>query len=669
MLQDPATTDLINRDTWESLAGFKEIRTLGKANQAYPAAPEITPFLTYYLRLKTIDLGEVYFIFGATKAYSASYDVVRTAHLRRPADYDEYELAIQRDLTKAPWTVRQHPLQATSPADSTGSPSVANTASRWLDLCLDKHTLCRGRDALQAIGWYPKRLLQIDETGDRVRLILTENETPLGPYATLSHCWGSKPICVLTADNMVDYSCEIPGKVLTKTFQDAIVTARRLSIRYLWIDSLCILQSGSGSDQDWRDHATAMRSVYSRSILNISVARAGSGDEGAFATRDASSVTASHVWWQVEHQPPAVELTESFWTIRRTVQHTSAAVRMLPLYSRGWVVQERYLAPRVLHFGSDRIFWECNEEPWIDESFPDGFSCCPDYEPVINWPFNAADVVRPQLVPVVGPRTATMTSPHALWHDSIDAYTRCDLSFPDKDILVALAGIAENFGRSFSHEYVAGLFQQHLPYDLVWRHRGERSESYRAPTWSWASIDGPIDMRFTNRCPPCNLCCQAYTEVLAVHVDLVDPLNVYGQLKSAELCLRGYVIPCGIRKLDVYGTGRSQPIVLAIGQDGHELSLNDPRKMQGEAFIDTETDSLRGYTSTTELEAWCLPIFETTWFSHNLRDPQSFHEHHGLILKSGVDGKYVRMGTYVLRQRFMQATVESNRPTRDICLV
>ncbi|KAK6431817.1 hypothetical protein LTR95_012015 [Oleoguttula sp. CCFEE 5521] len=652
----------------ESLA--EDLKGARQATQALSTLATAATFLTYHVRLKTIDLGEVYFVFGATKAYSATYDLVRTAHLWRTPEYDAYALAMKEDLASEPWTVRQDPMQTTFPADSTGSPIVADIASHWLTRCLDDHTLCGGRGRSQGTDWYPKRLLEIDLGTGGLRLILTENVTPLGPYATLSHCWGSQPICVLTADNNANYMSAISWEVLTKTFQDAIVTTRRLGIRYIWIDSLCILQAGSGSDEDWREHATAMRSVYSRSILNVSVARAESGDEGAFVTRDPSSATACHVWWEVEHHPQSVELTESFWIIRRATQHASAAVRTLPLYSRGWVVQERYLAPRVLHFGSDRIFWECNEEPWIDESFPDGFSCCPDYEPVIDWPFNSTHIVQSKLLSGLGPGVPNLTSVHALWHETIDAYTSCDLSYPDKDILVALAGIAERFGRSYEHQYVAGVFEAHLPYDLLWQHKGERSETDRAPTWSWASIDGPINMRWTNRCPPCDLCCQVYAEVLAVHVDLVDPQNVYGQLKSAELSLRGYLIPCGICKVDVYsGTGLSQTVVLHIGQQPNDTPTNETQKLQGETYIDTEEDSLRGYTSMAKYEAWCLPIFETTWDSENQTERHAFHEHRGLVLKCGMNGKYVRMGTYVLGQRFMLNMIESSREAQDICLV
>nr|OQO25279.1 hypothetical protein B0A51_08842 [Rachicladosporium sp. CCFEE 5018] len=646
----------------------KNLENYAEVTQASPTLATAAPFLTYHLRLITADLGEVYFVFGATKAYSATYDIVRTSRLCRPPEHDAYELATKKDLTSEPWSVRQDPMHTTSPAGSTGSRAVADIARHWLTRCLDDHTLCGGGDKSRATDWYPKRLLQIDLGNGGLRLISTTNKAPLGPYATLSHCWGSKPICILTADNIADYMATLPWHTLTKTFQDAVVTARRLGIRYIWIDSLCILQAGDGSDQDWREHATAIRSVYSRSVLNISVARAWSGEEGAFIARDPSAVTACHVWWEVEHHPQAVELAESFWTIRRATQHASAAIRTAPLYTRGWVVQERYLAPRVLHFGSDRIFWECNEEPWIDESFPAGFSHCPDYEPVVSWPFHSSDVVGIRSGSGPGLGFSEMTSSRALWHDTIDTYTSCDLTLPDKDILVALAGIAERFGRAYDHRYAAGLFQVHLPYDLLWRHRGERAVTWRAPTWSWASIDGAIEMSPAAGGTSYDANCQTYTEVRSVHVDLVDPQNVYGQLRSAKIYLRGYVIPCGIAKAESYGTGRLQPIALAIDQQANDVPSNDVQKVYGEAYIDTEEDSLRGYTSMAKYEAWCLPIFDSTSSNRTQRE-RPLHEHRGLILKFGGQGEYVRMGTYILGQRFMPDTIDGGRLTQDICLV
>jgi hypothetical protein len=42
-----------------------------------------------------------------------------------------------------------------------------------------------------------------------------------------------------------------------------------------------------------------------------------------------------------------------------------------PLFNRAWIVQERLLTRRVLHFGKDQVFWECRTDNYC-EMFPDG---------------------------------------------------------------------------------------------------------------------------------------------------------------------------------------------------------------------------------------------------------------------------------------------------------
>ncbi|KAF2030687.1 hypothetical protein EK21DRAFT_23788, partial [Setomelanomma holmii] len=137
--------------------------------------------------------------------------------------------------------------------------------------CLQDHHLCKRPQFSAGIPWYPKRLLDVSGTGQR--LISTSEEIPQARYATLSHCWGKNPsMCCLTADNINELRSNIPTDLLTNTFRDAVNATRMLKIRYLWIDSLCILQAGVGSKEDWQEHAIAMRRVYTNSLVNIAAA-------------------------------------------------------------------------------------------------------------------------------------------------------------------------------------------------------------------------------------------------------------------------------------------------------------------------------------------------------------------------------------------------------------
>jgi len=96
----------------------------------------------------------------------------------------------------------------------------------------------------------PPRLLDlIDQVP---RLLLRERGMPKGPYTALSYCWGPNPTFLkLTAEDLNQMCLRVLLDDLALAFQHAVMITKRLSINYLWIDSLCILQSGEGSSADW----------------------------------------------------------------------------------------------------------------------------------------------------------------------------------------------------------------------------------------------------------------------------------------------------------------------------------------------------------------------------------------------------------------------------------
>lgn len=61
---------------------------------------------------------------------------------------------------------------------------------------------------------------------------------------------------------------------LPPLFQDAIIITRQLGLRYLWIDSLCIIQD---SLRDWETEAAKMASIYQNSYVTISATDASNG--------------------------------------------------------------------------------------------------------------------------------------------------------------------------------------------------------------------------------------------------------------------------------------------------------------------------------------------------------------------------------------------------------
>jgi hypothetical protein len=165
-------------------------------------------------------------------------------------------------------------------------------------------------------------------------LIVTSKST-IGSYATLSHCWGSDASFLrLSKRHMDDFEHGIRLQDLRQTFRDAIAAVRWFPILYLWIDSLCIQQSGEGSYEDLQYHASIMDRIYANCILNIAAAWARSPQDGCFNTRRAEPAQPCTVLWRDFTQVQAV------YSIRDSADNKLTAVHESLLYKRGWVFQE-----------------------------------------------------------------------------------------------------------------------------------------------------------------------------------------------------------------------------------------------------------------------------------------------------------------------------------------
>lgn len=209
-----------------------------------------------------------------------------------------------------------------------------------------------------------------------------DDERPRGHYVTLSHCWGNAKFTKLMKENLEDFKKGIPLSSLNSTFRQAIDFARRLSpsIRYIWIDSLCIILDDK---DDWDRESVQMYSVYRNSYCNISATAASDSTNGMHFSRDPH-----HLWEDdinlntegisrpLDGKIPKRHLGLEPLIRRCKIQDASfwdRQVEYAPVNRRAWVLQERILAPRVLHFCKDQIAWEC---PHINaaESYPYGVS-------------------------------------------------------------------------------------------------------------------------------------------------------------------------------------------------------------------------------------------------------------------------------------------------------
>jgi hypothetical protein len=130
------------------------------------------------------------------------------------------------------------------------------------------------------------------------------------------------------------------------------------------------------------------------------------------------------------------------------------------------------------------------------------------------------------------------------WQRRVKAYSALALTFP-KDIFPALGGIARDFQARYDGlgRYQAGMWQNTLLYNLSWCDGVKRVAEWRAPTWSWASIEGPIRFRLDENDE------SSPGEPLCKLIDVnCTPLSndPFGPLKDASITLEGYVVTVDI---------------------------------------------------------------------------------------------------------------------------
>lgn len=161
-----------------------------------------------------------------------------------------------------------------------GSQQTMATIQRWARDCDLKHLDCHlglRRDSVAIQTKLPTRVLDVGIGTKDPFLFVSEGKR--GKYLALSHRWGQARNITTTRSNYRAHQGCIRAEELPQTFQDAIRVTRELGLRYLWIDSLCIIQDDA---KDWNQEAALMGSIYENAYCTIAAAEAYSDDEGCF---------------------------------------------------------------------------------------------------------------------------------------------------------------------------------------------------------------------------------------------------------------------------------------------------------------------------------------------------------------------------------------------------
>ncbi|KAF1960428.1 hypothetical protein CC80DRAFT_583094 [Byssothecium circinans] len=151
--------------------------------------------------------------------------------------------------------------------------------------------------------------------------------------------------------------------------------------------------------------------------------------------------------------------------------------RYFPLLERGWVLQERFLSPRVLHFTTEELIWECMESTTCECS---GVAA------------DLGDSLPPKKNFAEAYNASETNYQIQGWRDLVSHYSTLQLSY-ESDRLPALASMAELMKTRIGAEYVAGLWKSSIIGDLAWYTLGPcKDTTSRSPSWSWTSLNSGI---------------------------------------------------------------------------------------------------------------------------------------------------------------------------------
>ena len=363
----------------------------------------------------------------------------------------------------------------------------------------------------------PTRLLEIVKLHSSselyFRLRISSSLAGVPEYVTLSHCWGQGVVFQLKQSSLLQLQEELVCVTeLSATFKQAIEVSWHLGFRYLWIDSLCIIQD---SLEDWQNEAAKMMDVYSNSQCTLAATASSDGREGLSRPRNIHLIR------------PYIKIPTSNGILVYGFVNISAFEREIlhsPLNRRAWVLQERLLAPRTLHFSDIQIWWTC-KEAILSESYarqsdvaqqisgdhkrfkngtdtfdylssrgpPDMLLEADGMGDYISWSEWMSRPTSKQNVPGFAPPTPFFE----IWDDIVYRYTRTSLTYTS-DKAIAIGGLARLFQRRLgdSNRYIAGLWRDSWITQIMWSSfdPSESVKSDRVPSWSWLSVDGAINM-------------------------------------------------------------------------------------------------------------------------------------------------------------------------------
>ena len=304
-------------------------------------------------------------------------------------------------------------------------------------------------------------------------------------YVALSYVWGQKK-CLMTISTNIEQlqldnalSSERFHSDIPETITNAMRVVELIQERYLWVDSLCILQDDHSTRQMQLNNMSA---IYAKACVTIIAAQGSNAEYGLRGFRDFSRPREldQEVW----------RLTKGEKLIERQFSEPDTLEKDSPWYRRCWTFQEYLYSRRRLIFEADTVRWECDHAVWYEDVDETGSqpACAPlrkQWTYITRYQFKLA-VPFPDL---------------SGYGELVSAYNDKDLTHAE-DAIAAFAGVTTHLSRIYSGGFNYGMPEMFFDVALLWQpwktverrvSSGVRSTNSCLPSWSWAGWQGEVD--------------------------------------------------------------------------------------------------------------------------------------------------------------------------------
>ncbi|MCJ1236230.1 hypothetical protein MMC14_004208 [Varicellaria rhodocarpa] len=342
---------------------------------------------------------------------------------------------------------------------------------RWLEICHNSHgEKCKIRRGVEFERMRSKSFFGVIDVD-----LMCLRSLQLGErYVALSYTWGDGILFRSVVKNFPNL--HVKGGIqnvlnrLPRVIRDAIYLVQAIGERYLWVDSLCIIQDSQSS---WDLNASLMDIVYGGAHLTICAADGENAEAGLKGINGSERIFTQHIEEYDPGYAPSIDLMVSHLAetyIKQSVWNT-----------RAWTFQERMLSKRCLIFVDGRIYFQCHTTTMCEDTVSD--------HPNAGWSMELVQAPNQKL-------SDLHYRPIQVYATSVELYTSRQLRF-EKDILSAFCGIGSFIGNTLNASLIYGLPNSHFDWALLWetyetdpkntiRHR----DITKFPSWAWCGWMG-----------------------------------------------------------------------------------------------------------------------------------------------------------------------------------